>query len=236
MRVIRHGVDLELFRPSVDREQVRRRFGLDAPTMISVGHLIERKGHDIAIRSLDYLPGHQLLIVGEGPKERELRRLASGLHLGDRVKFLGLVPQPELPPLLCAADVLVNCSDREGIANVLLEAMACGTPVVATHIWGSSEVISSPEAGILVHERSPAAVAQGVRRLLAQRPDGVLTRSHAQRFSWIETARQHLETIEDLLLSGGSAKTAATEDLGNCRGICGPDSSTSRNRRVNSDL
>ncbi len=199
VRVILHGVDLQLFQPACDRVALRRRLGLDCPTLISVGHLIARKGHDIAIRAMSLLAGHRLLVVGDGPEERKLRRLTRDLDLEARVIFLGHVPQSELPLLLGAADALVNCSDREGIANVLLEAMACGTPVAATPIWGSPEVVSSVDAGILFRERSVGAVVEGVCRLLSHPPDRAMTRRHAERFSWRDTAVQHVETIQGVL-------------------------------------
>ncbi len=199
VRVILHGVDLELFHPVADRVDLRRRLGFAGPTLLSVGHLIARKGHDFVIRAMELLPGHRLLIVGDGPDERTLRQLVQDLCLQDRVHFLGHVPQSDLPPLFAAADVLVNCSDREGIANVLLEAMACGTPVAATPIWGSPEVVNTPDAGILFRERSAQAVAEGVHRLLAQPPDRALTRRHAEGFSWRDTALQHLDTIHSAI-------------------------------------
>ncbi|MBC7799659.1 MAG: glycosyltransferase, partial [Gemmatimonadaceae bacterium] len=155
IRVIIHGVDLQLFHPPDDRAALRARLGMTGPTMLSVGHLIDRKGHDIAIRALDDLPGHALWIVGDGPRDGPLRRLAA--PFGDRVRFLGHVDQRALPDLMGAADVLVNCSDREGIANVLIEAMATGTPVAATAVWGSPEAISTPDAGLLLQDRSPGA-------------------------------------------------------------------------------
>jgi glycosyltransferase involved in cell wall biosynthesis len=195
VRVILHGVDLQLFHPVADRAALRESLGFNGPTVLSVGHLIPRKGHDVAIRAMARLPKCRLHIVGDGPEEARLRRLACGLGLGGRVTFHGHLPQAALAPLLAAADLLINCSDREGIANVLLEAMACGTPVAATPIWGSPEVVSVPEAGLLLRNRSPEAAAEGVARLLAAPPDRAATRRHAERFSWAATARQHMAIL-----------------------------------------
>lgn len=199
MRVILHGVDLRLFQPPEDRAALRESLGMTGPTLISVGHLIDRKGHDIAIRAMPDLPGHTLLIVGDGPRDGALRRLAGELGLADRVRFLGPVDQARLPALMGAADVLVNCSDREGIANVLIEAIACGTPVAATAVWGSPEAVTTPAAGLLLRDRSAAALVEAVRALEASPPDRVATRRHAETFTWERTAAEHLQAIRDTL-------------------------------------
>jgi glycosyltransferase involved in cell wall biosynthesis len=204
VHVIRHGVDLELFVPPDDRARVRGELQLSGPTIISVGGLVPRKGHDIAIRTISLLPGHGLVIIGDGPEMPRLVRLASDLQVSDRIRFLGDLPQADVAVWMGAADLLINCSDREGIANVLLEAMACGTPVVATNIWGTPEAVSCQEAGILVSERSPTAMADAVRRLFAARPDRAATRRHAEAFSWQETASRHM----DLALKLASSRTA----------------------------
>ena len=199
MRVVLHGVDLHLFQPPADRAALRDSLGMTGPTLISVGHLIDRKGHDFAIRAMPDLPDHTLLIVGDGPREAALRQLARGLELGERVRFLGHVDQARLPALMGTADVLVNCSDREGIANVLIEAMACGTPVAATAVWGSPEAVTTPDAGVLLRERSAAALVDGLRVLQAAPPDRAATRRHAETFTWERTAAEHLQAIRDTL-------------------------------------
>jgi teichuronic acid biosynthesis glycosyltransferase TuaC len=93
-------------------------------------------------------------------------------------------------------DLTVSCSDREGIANVLLESLACGTPLVATPVWGSPEVVRVPEAGLLVADRSDGAIAQGIAALLATLPDRTKTRRYGERYDWSETGRQHRALLE----------------------------------------
>ncbi|RZL59626.1 MAG: glycosyltransferase, partial [Sphingomonas sp.] len=90
-----------------------------------------------------------------------------------------------------AADVAVNGADREGIANVLLEALACGTPLVATPVWGSPEVVRVPEAGLLSADRSAGAIGAAIARLLATLPERAATRRYAERYDWRETGRLH---------------------------------------------
>ncbi len=189
--VVEHGVDLELFSPPADRAALRARMGIAAPTVLSVGHLIDRKGHDFAIRAIATLPDVRLMIAGDGPREGALRALTDSLGMSGRVDFLGHVDQHRLPDLYGAADVTASCSDREGIANVLLESLACGTPLVATPVWGSPEVVRVPEAGVLTADRSDAAIADGIARLLADLPDRSATRAYGERYDWRETGRQH---------------------------------------------
>ncbi|HZU87614.1 MAG TPA: glycosyltransferase, partial [Stellaceae bacterium] len=127
--VLRNGVDLSLFRPG-DRDTARRALGLSRPTLLSVGHLIERKGHHRVIEALCRLPGFDLLVVGDGPERGRLEQLGRRLGVAERVRLLGAVGHAALPAIYTAADALVLASSREGWANVLLEAMACGTPVI----------------------------------------------------------------------------------------------------------
>lgn len=206
--VLRNGVDLQLFRPA-DREAERRRLGLAGPTLLSVGGLIERKGHHLIIQALAMLEGVTLLIAGSGPERAALERLAAATGVADRVRFLGLVAHDALAGLYNAADALVLASSREGWANVLLEAMACGTPVVATDVWGTAEVVAAPAAGVLVSERSPAALAEGVRRLWASPPERAATRAYAEGFGWEPTTRGQLELFGAILDGARAARRNA---------------------------
>ncbi len=122
--VLRNGVDLKRFRP-MDRCQARAQLAVDGITLLSVGHLIERKGHDLVIRALAELTDCQLIIVGEGPERGRLEALATALGVASRVRLVGAKPHDEMAQYYSAADALVLASSREGWANVLLEAMAC---------------------------------------------------------------------------------------------------------------
>ncbi len=191
--VLRNGVETDLFRPPVDREAARAALGVSGRVLISVGGLIERKGHHRtieAMRSLD--SDYSLVIVGEGPERARLEGLVAQWGLGERVRLLGPRPHRELPDLYGAADASVLASSREGWANVLLESMACGTPVVAADIWGNPEVVREPAAGVIYEPNTPAGVAEGVRRLFAALPPREATRAYAEPFSWDETTRGQL--------------------------------------------
>ena len=99
MEVLRNGVDLNLFRET-DRDRTRRELNLSGPVVISVGHLIPRKGHELVIEAISLIPDAQLLICGEGPKRLELERCAQQFGVADRVRFLGLIAHENLKSLL----------------------------------------------------------------------------------------------------------------------------------------
>jgi glycosyltransferase involved in cell wall biosynthesis len=189
---LRNGVDLELFHPLGDRDAMRQVLGLSEFTLLSVGHLDPRKGHDLIISALPMLPNVQLLIAGSGPDLKKLQKLACTAGVADRVAFLGAMSQEELRNYYGVADALVLASSREGWANVLLEAMACGTPVVASNVWGTPEVVRSPAAGVLMPSRTADGVAAAVRCLRDHYPDRAMTRAYAEGFSWDGTTRGQL--------------------------------------------
>jgi glycosyltransferase involved in cell wall biosynthesis len=168
--------------------------------LISVGHLIARKGHDLIVAAMPSLPGFTLLIAGEGEERPKLERMIAELGLGDRVRLLGSRPHAELPELYGAADALILASSREGWANVLLEAMACGTPAIASDIWGNPEVVAKPEAGILMTERTAKGVADAVHSLFGPRmPSREATRAYASAFSWDATTEGQIELFRRIM-------------------------------------
>jgi glycosyltransferase involved in cell wall biosynthesis len=197
---LRNGVDMDNFSRG-DRAAARAALGLKRFTLLSVGSLIRRKGHDIAIRALADLPDCDLLIAGSGPLRSELQHLATRVGVADRVRYLGEVRHAALSDIYRAADVMVLLSDREGWANVLLEAMACGTPVVATDVNGTSEVVRAPEAGVLMRARTPAALVDALGLLRRNMPDPAATSAYARRFDWTPTAQAN----KSLLISTANA-------------------------------
>jgi teichuronic acid biosynthesis glycosyltransferase TuaC len=200
IHVLRNGVDLELFAPR-DRDAARRELGVSAggPVLASVGLLVPRKGHDLAIRAMARLPEATLLIAGEGPEDAALRRFALRMGVAGRVHFLGALPQERLAAVYNAADALVLASSREGFPNVLLEALACGTPVVATAVWGTPEIVAQPTAGRLVEERSPEALSGAIREVLAGPPARAAIRAYAERFGWELTTAAQLRLFRSIL-------------------------------------
>jgi glycosyltransferase involved in cell wall biosynthesis len=160
--------------------------------LVSVGNLIPLKGQALVIEALASLPDTHLLICGSGPESRNLRDQAEAIGVANRVHIGGYAPQ-DLAVVLAAADAMVLPSANEGLANAWIEALACGTPLVITDVGGAREVVTSPAAGRIV-KRTPQAIAEGVRALLADPPSQAETASHAARFSWDANAARLAET------------------------------------------
>ena len=214
IHVLRNGVDLELFAPDA-RASLRAALGMRGTTLISVGNLLAFKGHGIAIEALSLLPGCELVIAGDGPDRAAFQALARQCGVAARVRFVGSLSQQELRSYYCAADALVLASSREGWPNVLLEAMACGTPVIATDVGGVCEIVTAPEAGIVLEARSPAALARGVQRLLREYPDRGATRAFAEQFGWGATTRGQLQLFRQVLAVNSAE--GADENVRNLR-------------------
>ena len=199
---IRNGVDLERFRP-LEPDAMRQQLGVTgSPVLLTVGNLHHHKGQWLVLEALALLrathPTARLVIIGDGPDRASLMARAQALGLTEAVSFAGQVPNTELLRWYSAADVLVLASSREGWPNVLLEAMACGTPVVAAQVGGVPEVVADPVAGALVPQREPAAFAAAVEGLLARGRDRAAVRRYAEGFSWEATSRAQIDLFRGL--------------------------------------
>lgn len=181
--VLRNGVDLERFRP-LDRSTIRARLNLTGPTWLAVGNLVELKGVHVTLGALAKVPDVVLLVAGEGPEASRLRRLASELGVEARVRFLGNVPHAQLIEYYNAADILLLASSREGMPNVVLESLACGTPVVAAPFAGVEELVNAPEAGVVAAARTAEALLAAWQQLSARPPERAATRRFAERLGW----------------------------------------------------
>ncbi|MBC7004741.1 glycosyltransferase family 4 protein [Photobacterium sp. BZF1] len=201
---LRNGVDLQLFQYTDETQKTQNRKNLnlpiDSPIIISVGHLIERKGHHHVIKALKELRNITLLIAGDGPEIHRLKRLSETENVQSQIIFLGSLNQLELAKYYGACDVLVLASSREGWANVLLEAMACGTPVVATNIWGTPEVVQNEKAGVLV-DRNPTAISKGIKKVLLNPPKRLETRRYAEQFDWFSTSKGQYDIFSSIVQS-----------------------------------
>ncbi|MEG3168633.1 glycosyltransferase [Sphingomonas sp. LB3N6] len=177
------GVDQNRFRPVDDRASAKAKLGVRGPLVIAIGGLLPRKGHDIVIEAVAALPGVTLLIAGHGPARASLEALIARLGVGDRIRLLGAVPHADLPELIAAADVGALASSSEGLANVWVESLACGTPIVITNAGGACEVVTAPDAG-RVTIGDPLAFAAAIGDLLADPPTQAATRAVAAPFTW----------------------------------------------------
>ena len=193
--VVGNGVDTEKFFP-MDAQAARQAWSLPASGrfLITVGGLVERKGFHRVIELLPALrrkyPDLHYLIVGgasaEGDWSERLQAQVRAAGLQDVVHFMGTVPHERMRELLSAADLFVLSTRNEGWANVLLEAMACRLPVVATDVGGNAEVVSSASLGHIVPFDDATALQQALEQALEQDWDRDAIAAHARANSWDE--------------------------------------------------
>ena len=182
------GLDQSRFHPR-DRESEKARLGISGPLILCVGALIQRKNQALLIQALTQLPDVSLMLAGFGEAEGEYRRLAAKLGVADRLHFAGSVPHNELPSLFCAADIMALVSENEGLANAWVEALACGTPIIASNVGGAPELIRSPDAGRIV-EPEVSEIVAAAKALLATPIPPEKVAQQVAHFSWDENARQ----------------------------------------------
>lgn len=183
------GVDQERFAPC-DRAMGKADLGIAGPLVASLGALIPLKGHDIVIDAVARLPDVHLWIAGEGPERAQLEAQVARLGLGERVRLLGSVPPEKVAALLAAADVMALASEREGLANAWLEALASGTPVVIPDVGGARQVIKDSAAAGRIAPRTAAGFAEAIAALLADSPDPMAVRAVAAPYTWAANSAQ----------------------------------------------
>lgn len=183
LRLIYNGTDLDRFPDkisAVEKKKIRINFGLDPdlPILGTVARLSPVKGHEYFFKALARIKNNydfQVVIVGEGPEKNSLQDLVSHLKLDDNVKFLGAME--DTIPVLKAMDIFVLPSLQEGLSLSILEAQACGLPVVATNVGGISEIVENERTGILTQPRDDESLGEAIQRFLDD-PDA------ARRMGW----------------------------------------------------
>ena len=204
IRVINNGVDIAAFRDAAPYPHPR-------PYILGLGCLVPHKGFDLLIRGYATLPAGRpdLLIAGAGPEMAALRALAEQLGVAGQVTLLGpVVGEPKIS-LYRSARFFVCPSRREPFANVILEAMAAGLPVVASDVGGNREMVRHQHTGLLCEPESPAALAEAMQRLLAD--SGLVARLTAgvarsiPGFDWSAVADRYVELYQEVVATGPHA-------------------------------
>ena len=207
VQVVGNGVDLSKFSPQ-PQATARQQLGIPmgVPVLVTVGGLVERKGFHRVMACMPELrkrfPDLMYLVVGgpspEGDWTERLRQMAVDLGLKEAVRFLGPLPSSDLSKVLSAADVFVLSTRNEGWANVLLEAMACGLPVVTTDVGGNAEVVCRQELGTVVPFDDAPRLLQGISQALSKDWDRQAIRAYAAANTWDQRVQALLEAFHRL--------------------------------------
>ena len=216
VRVVPLGTDPAQFRPGLDTREVRARHRLEnGKWVITVARLEPYKGIDTSLKAVAEVrkAGHEVgyLVIGAGKKKDAYKKLAQELGIEEAVRFIGTVPDKELPALYNVAEVYLGVSRRaegtrvEGFGIALAEASACGLPVIAGRSGGVAEAVKDGDTGFVVDPEDPAAAAQALTRLLS---DQLLARRLGQagrkavetNFNWDRVVRD-LREIESQVSS-----------------------------------
>lgn len=212
VEVLPNGVDSDRFRPELSFA-ARAHLGLPAsgPLLLSVGNLLPLKRHQLVVAAFAMLreqfPDAQLAIVGEGPQRAQLSAQVRALGVSESVHLPGAVEQTRLRWWFSAADLSVLASTREGWPNVLLESMACGTPVLASRVGGVPEIVSSPALGRLFETDSAQDLAAAMVDALRVPWNRGAIRAHAETRSWEATSGRLAEMFTQLA-SGRTIRSA----------------------------
>jgi len=208
-QVIHNGVDTDLFHPR-NKEESREKLGLpkNRKIVLSVRRLVYKNGLDTLIESIPLTaqnhPDVLFVVAGKGPSRKLVENRIKELEIGDNVKLAGFVPDTLLPVYYGAADYFILPSaSGEGLPLVLLEAMACGLPVIATAVGGTPEILRHMKNGVLVPPRNPEAMAEALTKLLSEGLGPALgseaRRIVEDRFSWEENVRQLQEIYNEFV-------------------------------------
>lgn len=212
--VVPNGVDPDKFFP-LPMAEARHKLGTPGGRIVlSVGELIPRKGFELLIDAVaclteEGLSDLHLFIVGEGTMRKELEALIRKRGVQEHVRLVGEIPHRDLYLWYNAADVFCLLSSREGYPNVVLESLACGTPVVGSAVWGIPEILTSDEVGILT-ERDPLSIQQALREALGRRWQSDRIRVFSKRFGWGERTDEMLRLFRSIVDSQRSSQSPSS--------------------------
>lgn len=185
-----------------NKQTAKESLGLNGQQVILyVGHLIPIKGVKYLIQAFSLIQkqsNYQLYLIGTGEEEPRLRNLVTTKNLADRIHFIGNVSQPGLVQWYNAADIFCLPSLREGIPNVILEALACGTPVVATDISNNSDIINEAN-GFLVQPENAVQLAEAIEKAISKNWNRKIISESVANFRWKKNRSEYLKLIDTIL-------------------------------------
>lgn len=214
LKIIPMGVDSNRFQKTTEVDDLKKKFNLDGEVILSVGRLIDLKGTDYLIKALPRVllrfPTAKALIIGTGPRKNHLLNLSKELQIEENMVFIDQIPHTELIKYYSLADVFVLPSitnkkgETEGFGVVLLEAMACGLPVIGSDIGGIPDIIRKGETGLLIRQKDSQDLADQIIRLLSDESlrKKVIKNGHnliSTKFSWEVVTDRFIEIYRDTL-------------------------------------
>ncbi|MGD6805497.1 MAG: glycosyltransferase family 4 protein [Candidatus Bathyarchaeia archaeon] len=209
VRIVPNGVDTEKFKPTNDATETRKQFGFgNEPVVLFVGSLISRKGLPLLVKAAEKVvkdrPDTKFLLVGDGPLRENLDATLKQVNLGGNFVFLTNIRDEVLPTIYNCADVFVLPSIQEGQGIVLLEAQACGVPVVAFDIGGVNEAVHAGETGLLAERGNTDALADSLLKLVndeaLRKQMGLAGRRFvSENFTWKLCVKRMLEVYRSVL-------------------------------------
>ncbi|UKP00670.1 glycosyltransferase family 4 protein [Nostoc sp. UHCC 0870] len=165
-------------------------------TIITVGRLVPWKGLEAMIKTMQYFPQDRLVVIGNGPLKSNLEELIQKLRIGDRVLFMGSLPQKQVFSCLKQADVFILNSSYEGLPHVVLEAMTAGTPVIATNAGGTQEVVEDCKTGLLIPVGDELALKSAIEKIFNQSDLAQVLVSNANEY--IQSRFSNFNMLEQL--------------------------------------
>ena len=203
--VIPNGIDPYKFY-MVDRDEARKLCGLESNKkyILSLSRLSHEKGLEYLFKAFSSLDAKdtELVVVGDGPYKKKLSKMASDLKIANKVNFIGAVPHQETYLWYNAADVYCLPSLWEGCPNVIIESLACGTPVVSTKVGGIPDLVPAEDYGFLVHAGDAVSLADALRNALKKNWDRVCIARYGSQNTWSKVADRVVEVFKSVLESG----------------------------------
>lgn len=195
---IENGVDIKIFNKKYNKKFYKEKLKLEKLVILSVGNLVKNKGHNIIIQAIANLNNVQLVIVGEGSEEYNLRRMVKDHDIENRVKFIKYLDQISLSEYYNAADAFVLASEYEGCPNVILESLACGTPVVSTNV-GNVHELAKTGKNIYIFKRSNTEELVNILSFIISDEnhtnDNILS---TDKFSWNTTVEKQIKIYDKI--------------------------------------
>ncbi|MHC4912697.1 MAG: glycosyltransferase family 4 protein [Planctomycetota bacterium] len=202
--VIPVGIDLGLFKP-MDRRKMRSLydFAQDDIIILYIGRFSQEKGLDLLLRGFSllktHIPNARLILLGKGPSKSALKKIIKEENISD-VTFMEPVSHDKIPEVINSANLLALCSSYEGMPTVVLEALACGVPVVSTDVGDVSKVVKNGKTGELILNRDPKSVQNALLKVIERdcetyKDDCI---AEAKRFSWEIISQDIIKVYNDV--------------------------------------